>query len=149
MKGSSCMDAKQIIMNYTVPPGLNDFETMAQAIFETMPDELLEHVENLSVVIEDFPDDATQSDMDVDDPYELLALYRSGNELSPGVQKKTAEEDDVLVLFRRPILDVWCESCEDISALLREVMIEEIARAHDFPDSEIDDMTSRHHQQIL
>ena len=143
------MDAKQIIMNYTVPPGLNDFETLAQAILATMPDELLEHVESLSVVIEDFPDDAIQSDMDVDDPYELLALYRSGNEVTPGVKKKTAEDDDVLVLFRRPILDVWCENCEDITGLLREVMIEEIARAHDFPDGEIDEMTSRHYQQVL
>ena len=143
------MDAKQIIMNYTVPPGLDDLETLAQAILEVMPDELVEYIENLSVVVEDFPDDATQSDMDVDDPYELLALYRSASELTPGVNKKQADGDDILLLFRRPILDVWCENCEDITGLLREVMIEEIARAHDFSDGDIDDMTSRHYQQIL
>ena len=143
------MDAKQIIMNYTVPPGLNDFETLVGAILETMPDELVEHCEDLSVVVEDFPDDATQADMELDDPYELLALYRSGRELSPGVEKKDADNEDALVLFRRPILDVWCENCEDITGLIREVMVEEIARAHDFSDAEIDEMTSRHHQQVL
>jgi predicted Zn-dependent protease with MMP-like domain len=143
------MDAKQIIMNYTVPPGLNDFETLVGAILETMPDELVEHCEDLSVVVEDFPDDATQADMELDDPYELLALYRSGRELSPGVEKKDADNEDALVLFRRPILDVWCENCEDITGLIREVMVEEIARAHDFSDAEIDEMTSRHHQQAL
>jgi len=143
------MDAKQIIMNYTVPPGLSDFETLAQAILEVMPDELQEHVEDLGIMVEEFADDAMQSDVGVDDPYELLALYRSASDLSPGVQKKQPDGDDILILFRRPILDLWCESCEDITALLREVMIEEIARAHDFPDNEVDEMTSRHHQQIL
>jgi len=142
------MDAKQIIMNYTTPPGLNDFETLAAAILEVMPDELLEHCEDLNIVVEDFPDDAMQADMDVDDSYELLALYRGGGELSPGVEKKGSDDEDTLILFRRPILDVWCENCEDITGLIREVMIEEIARAHDFPDTEIDEMTSRHHQII-
>lgn len=143
------MDAKQIIMNYTTPPGLNDFETLAEAILQAMPDELNEHCEDLSVVIEDFPDDATQADLELDDPYELLALYRSGKELSPGIEKKTSEDEDTLILFRRPILDVWCENCEDITGIIREVMIEEIARAHDYPDDEIDDMTSNVRQQIL
>ena len=143
------MDAKQIIMNYTTPPGLNDFETLAASILQVMPDEIEEHCADLSIIVEDFPDDGTQSDMDVDDPYELLALYRGGNEVTPGVQKKQADSDDALVLFRRPILDLWCENCEDLTALIREVMIEEIARAHEFPESEIDEMTSRHHQQIL
>jgi len=143
------MDAKQIIMNYTVPPGLDDLETLAQAILEVMPDELDEYIDGLSVVVEDFPDDATLSDMDVDDAYELLALYRSGSEVTPGVNKKLADGDNILTLFRRPILDVWCENCEDITGLLREVMIEEIGRANEFSDSDIDDMTSRHHQQIL
>lgn len=143
------MDAKQIIMNYTTPPGLNDFEVLATAVLEVMPDELLEHCADLEIVVEDFPDDATQADMEIDDSYELLALYKSGSEVSPGVEKKASEDKDVLVLFRRPILDVWCENCEDLTVLIREVMIEEIARAHDFSDGDIDEMTSRHHQQIL
>jgi len=143
------MDAKQIIMNYTVPPGLNDFETLAASLLQSMPDELSEYCEDLVLAIEDFADDATQADMELDDPYELLALYRSSKELSPGIEKKVENGDDTLILFRRPILDVWCENCEDISALIREVMIEEIARAHDFADDEIEEMTARHHQHLL
>ncbi len=137
------MDAKQIIMNYTTPPGLNDFETLVGAILESMPSELSEYCGDISIVIEDFPDEATQADMELDDPYELLALYRSGKELSPGVEKKTTSDEDQLILFRRPILDVWCENCDDITVLIREVMVEEIARAHDFPDEEIDNMMRR------
>lgn len=143
------MDAKQIIMNYTTPPGLNEFETLIGAIMQAMPEELAAQCENLSVSVEDFPDDAIQTDMELDDPYELLALFRSGNEVSPGIEKKTADSDDMLIIFRRPILDLWCENCEDITNLLREVMIEEIAKNFDFSEDEIDEMTSRHHQQLL
>ena len=143
------MDAKQIIMNYTTPPGLNDFETLASTILQAMPEELVEHCDGLSLAIEDFPDDAVQADMELDDPYELLALYRSGKELSPGVEKKNADEDDTLILFRRPILDLWCENCEDLTVLIREVMVEEIAKSLDFSEGEIDDMNGRHYQQLL
>lgn len=138
------MDAKQIIMNYTTPPGLNDFEVLAATLLQAMPDELFKKCADITVVIEDFPDDAMQADLELDDPYELLAFYRSGKELSPGIEKKTADDDDTLVLFRRPILDIWCENCEDITALIREIMIEEIAKALEFPEAEIDEMNSRH-----
>ncbi len=143
------MDAKQILMNYTTPPGLNDFESLVEAVLDLMPEELTDCCNNLEVVIEDFPDDTIQSDLGVDDVYELLAFFKSGKELSPGVEAKATKDGDVLILFRRPVLDVWCESCEDITSLVREIMIEEIAKAHGFSEDDIDDMVSRHHQQLL
>ena len=79
----------------------------------------------------------------------MLALYRNGSEVSPGIEKKEADDDDTLFLYRRPILDVWCENCEDITSLIREVIIEEIGKALNFSEEEIDEMTSRHHQHLL
>jgi len=143
------MEQTRIIMNYTVPPSISDFEEMAGDLLRDLPDELSEFVEDLGLEIEDFPDDATQSDYDLDDPYELLGLYKSGSEMTPGVEKKQADDEDVLILYRRPILDMWCENGEDLSAIMREVMIEEIAKAHDFSGDEIDEMTARHYQGLL
>lgn len=143
------MDAKQIIMNYTVPPGLDDLGVMANEALELLPEELTEFCDGISLVIEDFPDETTERDLDLNDPYELLALYKSGKEISPGVESKTANDDDVLVLYRRPILDLWCENCEDLENLIRQVMIEELGRHFDFSDDEIDEMTERHYQGML
>ena len=145
----TAMDAKQIIMNYTTPPGLDDFATLADMVLQSLPEELEEQSEDLQIVIDDFPDDAVQADLDLDDAYELLALYRKGSEVSPGIEKKEADDDDTLFLYRRPILDVWCENCEDITSLIREVIIEEIGKALNFSEEEIDEMTSRHHQHLL
>lgn len=143
------MDGKQIIMSFAMPPGLDDLDVIAMGIVETLPEEIAEFCTELVVQIEEVPDDALQADLDLDDPFELLALFRSGKELSPGVEKKTGDEEDRLVLFRRPILDVWCENGEDLSALMREVIIEELAKNFDFSEDEIDEMTQRHYQGML
>lgn len=143
------VDAKQIIMNFTVPPSVDDFEVMAEEAQELLPEELVEFCDNLAVAIEEFVDETTEQDLDLDDPYELLALYKSGKEISPGVESKSANDDDVLVLYRRPILDMWCETGDDLGGIIRQVMIEELGRHFDFSDDEIDEMTERHYQGML
>ncbi|PZO83700.1 MAG: hypothetical protein DI626_08840 [Micavibrio aeruginosavorus] len=143
------MDQNRIIMNVSSAPSADDIETMANALMESLPEEILEKCETLVVQVEEFPDDAVRMEMDLDDPYELLALYRSGKEISPGVQRKVANDDDVIILYRRPILDLWCETGEDLTAMIREVMIEELAQSFEFSDDEIEEMTARHHQGMF
>lgn len=143
------MGAKQIIMNFSVPPSVDDLEVMAATILEALPEELMEFCEGAAVVLEEFPDDTVERDLELEDPYELLALYRSGKEISPGVEKKTANDEDVLILYRRPILDMWCDSGEDLATILRQVIIEELGKNFDFSDGEIEEMAQRHYQGML
>ena len=143
------MSAKQIIMNFSVPPSIDDIEVMCDSILDTLPEELEDCTESLAVVIEDFPDETTEQEMEIEDSYELLALYKSGKEISPGVERKTANDDDVLFLYRRPILDMWCENEDDLGTLLRQVIIEELGRHFDFSDDEIEDMAERHYQGMI
>jgi len=110
---SSSMDARNIIMSFSVPPSAEDLSVMAAEILENMPDELVEYADDIAV------------------------------------QKKIADEDDMLMLFRRPILDMWCETGEDLFTIMRSVVIEEIARYHDFADDEIDVIVKTHHQAML
>lgn len=143
------MDAKKIIMNFTVPPSLDDFESLATNVLDTIPEELAEATKDLVLQIEEFPDEVTEADMELEDQYELLALFKSGKEIAPGIEKKAANDDDTLIVYRRPILDMWCESGDDLNDVIRHVMIEEIARQHEFTDDEIDDMAERHYQGML
>jgi predicted Zn-dependent protease with MMP-like domain len=143
------VEQHRIIMNFSAPPTMEDIDTIAKEILPTLPEEILEYCETLAIQIEDFPDDVTQAEMELDNPYELVALYRSGKEISPGVERKVANDDDVLVLYRRPILDLWCEMQEDITNLIREIMIEELGNNFDFSEEEIEEMTGRHHQGMF
>jgi predicted Zn-dependent protease with MMP-like domain len=139
----------QIIMNFSAPPSIDDLNVIASGQLELMPDELLEHIEDLAIQIEDMPDEATESEMELDDPYELVALFKSGKQISPGVEKKSANDDDVLVLYRRPILDIWCETGEDLTSIIRDIMIEEIASNFEYSDDDIEEMAARHYQGML
>lgn len=139
----------QIIMNFSAPPSIDDLNVIASGQLELMPDELLDHIEDLAIQIEDIPDEATESEMELDDPYELVALFKSGKQISPGVEKKSANDDDILVLYRRPILDMWCETGEDLTSIVRDIMIEEIASNFEFSDDDIEEMAARHYQGML
>jgi predicted Zn-dependent protease with MMP-like domain len=141
--------SQQIIMNFSVPPSDDDLAVIAEEQLGTLPEELAEHIDDLAIRIEDLPDETTELDLDLDDPFDLLALYKGGKEMSPGIERKVANQDDVLVLYRRPILDMWCETGDDLSQIVRDAMIEEIAAHFDFSDDDIDDMTSRHYQGRL
>jgi predicted Zn-dependent protease with MMP-like domain len=128
---------------------MDDIEVMAQSIVDSLPDDLLEHCADITLQIEDMPDEATEQELDLDDPYELLALFRSGKEIAPGVESKTADADDVLIVYRRPLLDMWCESGDDLFSVLRQVIIEELGRSFEFLDSDIEAMVNTHHQGLL
>lgn len=141
--------SQHIVMNFSAPPSDDDLLVIANEQLQIMPDELSEHCADLTIQMEDFPDEATEADLELDDPYELLALFRAGKELSPGVEKKAANDDDVLVMYRRPILDAWCESGDDLTQVIRDAMIEEIANHFEFSEDDIDEMSSRHYQGML
>ncbi len=135
------MECRRIVMNYSVPPSIDDVVTLAETILESLPDEILRHCEEVEISVEDFVEESIMSDLDIDDPFELLAFYKNGKEIAPGVQKKIANEEDVLVLYRRSILDMWCESEDDLESVIRQVMIEEIGRVFDLSDDDIRQMT--------
>lgn len=136
-------------MSFSAPPSLEDIEVMAEEILESLPEELAQFCEGLVIRVEDLPDEATEMEMDLGDPFELPALYRSGKEIAPGIEKKTANDDDVLIIYRRSILDLWCETGEDLAACIRQAMIDELGRNFDFSDIEIEEMAARHYQGML
>jgi len=143
------MQSQRIIMNFTTPPSLEDVEDLANAAWENLPEELSSRCDELTIAVEDTVDDTTMGDLDVDDAYELLALYKNGKEISPGVERKVANDDDVLVIYRRPVLDMWCETQDDLLSLIRQIMIEELGRHFEFSDDDIEDMAERHYQALF
>jgi len=143
------MECKRIIMNYTVPPAAEDMEDLTGFLWESLPEEIISRCDDLVIAVEEVADDTTLDDLGVEDPYELLALYKDGKEISPGVERKVASEDDVLVLYRRSLLDMWCDTQEDLQNLIRQAVIEELGRYFDFSEEDIEEMTGRHYQGLL
>jgi predicted Zn-dependent protease with MMP-like domain len=121
----------------TVAPSLGDIEALAYDALATIPDELRRHVSNVVIQVEDFPDDEIAAEMELESPFDLLGLY-SGVSLDRKSVTDGSALPDMVFLYRRPILDYWCESGETLPHIVRHVLIHEIGHHFGFSDADMD-----------
>ena len=126
-----------------LPPSLADLETLATEALRTIPEALRQHVRDVVVQVQDFPDEETEQEMELETPFDLLGLYR-GVDLTRQSVSDVRTGPDMIFLYRRPLLDYWCDSGEDLAHLVRHVMIHEIGHHFGFSD---DDMEALEDQQ--
>lgn len=118
------------------PPSLADIEALAAAAYAIVPDELRQHLDGVAIRIEEFPDRETEREMRLDSPFDLLGLYR-GVSLDQKSVSATPADVDMIFLYRRPILDYWCETGEDLARIVRHVLIHEIGHHFGFSDDDM------------
>jgi predicted Zn-dependent protease with MMP-like domain len=121
----------------TKPPSLADIEALAHSALETIPDELKRHLGPVVIRIEDFPDEETEAEMALDSPFDILGLYR-GVSLPHKSVSALHPNIDMVFLYRRPILDYWCETGESLPAIVRHVLIHEIGHHFGFSDEDME-----------
>jgi predicted Zn-dependent protease with MMP-like domain len=125
-------------MNFSTPPAPEDMHAVAISVLDNFPDDLSAFIEDMDLTIEEFAPREALDDLELENEYDLLALYRAQAEKIPGVASKSSNDAKRLILYRRPILDLWCDTGEDLVALMRNVIISEIAQSNGFSDEEID-----------
>ena len=118
-------------------PTLGDLEIMASHAFDAMPRDLTRHVDDVLIRVEDFPDPQTERDLNLESPFDLLGLYH-GVALGDKSVSDTPSGVDMILLYRRPILDYWCDSGEDLQHLIRHVLIHEIGHHFGLSDEDMD-----------
>ncbi len=119
-----------------VPPSLAEIEALAARAFAAIPAEFKDNLEPVVIRVEEFPDEDTEAAMDLDSPFDLLGLYR-GLALPKKSVGDPAPEIDMIFLYRRPILDYWCETGEDLADIVRHVLIHEIGHHFGFSDADM------------
>ncbi|MCW5699929.1 MAG: metallopeptidase family protein [Rhodospirillales bacterium] len=126
------------------PPGLADIEVLAARALRAIPAPLWRHAEGIVIRVEEFPDEETERDLGLETPFDLLGLYR-GVSLDRKSVTDPSSDVDLIFLYRRPILDYWCESGKDLAHIVRHVLIHEIGHHFGFSD---DDMQRIEGQRI-
>ena len=122
---------------FSLPPDLEDIEALARRAYDEIPALLRAKAENVVIRVEDFPDRETEREMGLQSPFELMGLYR-GVPFGERSIADTPEDIDLIVLYRRPLLDYWCETQEDFTDLVRHVLIHEIGHHFGFSDEEME-----------
>ncbi len=119
------------------PPSLGEPKALAERALATIPPDLGRFVRDVVIRIEEFPDRETEREMGLESPFELMGLYR-GVALDRKSTGDVAQDLDMIVLYRRPILDYWCETGEDLYGVVRHLMIHEIGHHFGFSDADME-----------
>ncbi len=123
---------------HTVAPSLAEIEVLADEAYQSLPEVLRRFAREVVLHVEEFPDEETMEEMGCDGPFDLMGLYR-GVALNEKSHFGSQPQDvDHIYLYRRPLLDYWCETGEDLSRLVRHVMIHEIGHHFGFSDDDME-----------
>ena len=122
---------------WSTPPTLEDIEALADWALGTLPEKFRRIAGDVIVRVEDFPDEETEKEMELESPFDLIGLYRGVS-----IDRKTSgdlpREPDMIFLYRRSLLDYWAENGEDLPHLIRHVMIHEIGHHFGLSDADME-----------
>ena len=124
-------------MKGRTPPALADIEALANEALGSIPRRLKRHLGAVVIRVEEFPDEETEAAMGLDSPFDILGLYR-GVALPHKSVSDPRPNIDMIFLYRRPILDYWCETGEDLGRVVRHVLIHEIGHHFGFSDEDME-----------
>jgi predicted Zn-dependent protease with MMP-like domain len=119
------------------PPSLADLHSLAQRTLAGLPRRFKQELGPVVIRVEEFPDRETERAMRLESPFDLLGLYR-GVALPHKSVSDPRADIDMIFLYRRPILDYWCETGEDLYDIVRHVLIHEIGHHFGFSDADMD-----------
>lgn len=119
------------------PPSLADIEALALEVRDSLPEPFRRFAAAIVLRVEDFPDAEIEREMELDSPFDLLGLYQ-GTSVDQKSVAATPEHIDMIFIYRRPLLDYWCETAEDLAHVVRHVMIHEIGHHFGFSDDDME-----------
>ena len=109
----------------TLAPSLADIEALAQAAIERLPDLFRQHLGSVLLRVEDFPDAEVIAEMELDSEWDILGLYQ-GHSVGMKGDEQTGALPDMIFLYRRPLLDEWCQCDDSLEAIVTHVLVHEV-----------------------
>jgi predicted Zn-dependent protease with MMP-like domain len=120
------------------PPSAADLQRLGEAVLAELPEPFRSRIGVVVIRVQDFADDQTLREMEIESPFDLLGLYH-GVPIGRGSTLDAPREDvDMIFLYRRPLLDYWCETGEPLADIVRNTLIHEIGHHFGFSDDDMD-----------
>lgn len=119
-------------------PTAADIEAIAHEVLEELAATPFgPAIKDLLVRVDDFCDEEIEREMGLESPYDLLGLY-SGVSIDRQSVLDIRTSPDMVFLYRRPMLDYWCENDVDLHHVVRHVLIHEIGHHLGFSDDDME-----------
>jgi predicted Zn-dependent protease with MMP-like domain len=114
------------------------FEQLVAQVLSELPEFFQERLDNVDVIVEEFPDRHTMRLARVRSPYDLLGFYH-GVPLTERTTNYGLVAPDKISIYRRPI-EIQCRSDEELRAMIRRVVLHEIAHHFGISDNRLRDI---------
>jgi predicted Zn-dependent protease with MMP-like domain len=116
----------------------NTFERLVAQAMDALPADLLALLDNVEVVVEEWPDAATLHSVGIRNPAGLLGLYH-GVPLTQRTRSYTLVLPDKISIYRGPIL-MRCRTAEEVQGLIEHVLRHEIAHHFGIDDDRLQEL---------
>jgi len=117
----------------TFAPDAATIERLAEAAVARLPELFRKHLHGVVLRIEEFADEGVLKELGIEDPFELSGLY-SGRALGEQSSTISGELPAMIHLYRRPLLDEWCETGVSLETLVTHVIVHEVGHHFGFSD---------------
>jgi predicted Zn-dependent protease with MMP-like domain len=120
-------------------PSLADFEVLAKSAWDRLPGEFRQMCGDVVIRVEDFALDEVLDELGIESPFELMGLYQ-GVDLTRKSVADTPRGPDMVVLYRRAILDFWAddEEQQSLGEIVTHVLVHEIGHHFGFSDDDME-----------
>jgi predicted Zn-dependent protease with MMP-like domain len=119
-------------------PSVTDFEEIAAAAYARLPDAFLALTGTVAIEIEEFPEDDIIEEMQLETEFDLLGLFRGIPHPDEKALIETGQLPNHITLYRRPILDYWCEHEDTLGEIITHVLIHEIGHHFGLSDDDME-----------
>jgi len=119
------------------PPSLDELHAIAETALAALPAPFAGNLDGVVIRVDEFPDAETEEEMGLESPFDILGLYR-GIAIGRKANLAVGQDVDMIFLYRRPILDYWCETGDDLTHVVRHVLIHEIGHHFGLSDADME-----------
>ena len=119
-------------------PSLDDIEALAEETYAKLPAEFRALCEGLIIQVVDFPDEETLEQMEASSEFDLLGLFHGRGLAQRGAADETGALPNMVWLYRRPLLDFWCEGEDTLGAVVAHVLVHEIGHHFGLSDEDME-----------
>jgi len=118
-------------------PSLEAFAALAEAAFAALPERFRALAGDVQMRVADFAEEDVLDELQIEDAFELTGLYQ-GVDLTRRSLSDPSPQPSMVFLYRRPILDEWCERGDvTLEELVTHVLVHEIGHHFGLSDAQI------------